>query len=110
MKTPEKLVLRACMDYLRTLRPDIVAWRSNNAGVRVGEGASRYAFHGTKGVPDIVGVLPGGRFLGIECKSDIGRQSPEQEDMQERIEAAGGRYLLVRSAADLAEGLKETAL
>ena len=103
---PEKVVLRACVAYLAT-RGDVVWWRSNNAGVRVGDGATRYAFHGRKGVPDIICILRGGRFLGVECKSATGKQSPEQKAFQAEIERVGGLYLLVRSAEALHSFLED---
>ena len=101
----ESAVVRACLDYLLRLRK-LVAWRSNNAGI-FSQARARYIFHGLKGVPDIIVILPGGRFLGVECKSETGRQSEAQAVFQERCEQAGGLYLLVRSAAELAEKMKE---
>lgn len=55
------------------------------------------------GWPDITCCLPGGRFLGIECKSDVGRQTQEQKAKQAEIEAIGGLYVLVRSLAEAKE-------
>jgi hypothetical protein len=109
----ERDVVKSCLRLLAL--KGIMAWRANNAGIRVGEGGSRYAFHGKLGVPDILGILPraavpwasGGRFLGIECKSAEGRQSESQAAFQAECERAGGVYLLVRSAAELAEKLAE---
>jgi hypothetical protein len=53
------------------------------------------------GWPDITGCLPGGRFLGVECKSAKGRQSPEQARCQARIESNGGLYIVAHSLAEL---------
>jgi len=49
------------------------------------------------GWPDITVCLPGGRFLGLECKSAKGRQSEYQKFVQCRIEDAGGLYVLAHS-------------
>lgn len=99
---PERAVLRACLDWLHVR--GILAWRSNNAGVRVGEGASRYAFHGMRGVPDILAVRAG-KFYGIECKATNGKQSDHQKAFQSALEREGGIYLLVKSLSDLIEGM-----
>ena len=64
-----------------------------------------YAFRNNKpGMPDIVACLPGGRFLGLELKSEKGRQSPEQKQAQASIEALGGLYALLRTPEEF-EGL-----
>lgn len=54
-----------------------------------------------RGTPDIICVLEGGIFCGIEVKTKIGRQSPEQILFQKRLEALGGIYILARSVADV---------
>jgi hypothetical protein len=58
------------------------------------------------GVADIIGALPGGRFLAVECKSARGRQTLAQRAFQEAVEKRGGLYVLARSIEDLEkEGL-----
>jgi hypothetical protein len=58
------------------------------------------------GVADIVGVLPGGRFLAVECKVARGRLSPAQREFQAAVERMGGLYVTARSIDDLRrEGL-----
>lgn len=89
----EGKVLRRCMEYLEIRR--VLHWRSNNGAVR------GKRFHGIRGVPDIIGILPGGRFLGVECKSDKGKQSPEQVEFQKKVEKLGGLYVLARAVTDL---------
>jgi hypothetical protein len=96
--TGESAVVRACLDYLAAV--GIFAWRVNNVGIFRD---NAYVFHGTPGVPDIIGILPGGRWLGVECKSAKGKPSPAQKDFNLRATLAGGVYLLTRSAAELAE-------
>jgi hypothetical protein len=98
--TGESAVVRACLDYLAGI--GVFAWRVNNVGIFRD---NAYVFHGTPGVPDIIGILPGGRWLGVECKSAKGKQSPAQIGFQKRASGAGGLYLLTRSAAELAEQL-----
>ncbi len=49
-----------------------------------------------KGSADIIGCYRG-RFIGLELKSPIGRQSPEQRMWQVVVERYGGIYQVVRS-------------
>jgi hypothetical protein len=58
------------------------------------------------GVADIIGLLPGGRFLAVECKSSRGRQSDAQRAFQLMVERSGGLYIIARDIEDLKrEGL-----
>jgi len=54
----------------------------------------------TKGVSDMMIHGIGGRCLWVECKISTGIQRKEQIEMQERIEALGGRYIIPRSLLD----------
>ena len=53
------------------------------------------------GWPDITGILPGGRFIGLECKAKGGRQPPAQKAMQQEIEKRDGIYVLARGVEDV---------
>jgi hypothetical protein len=62
--------------------------------------------YGTPGQPDIMGLIgPEGKFLGIECKSDKGKQTEEQKTWQNMIESLGGIYILARSIDDVSSVL-----
>ena len=74
-------------------------WRTNSGGRKV-------RCHSCKGVPDILGVMRGGRFVGIEVKTDTGRQSDDQQIFQEAIEAVGGLYILARDVETVVEILQ----
>ena len=54
-----------------------------------------------KGVADVIGVLPGGRFLAIEVKSKTGRVRPEQEIFLTDVIEHGGIALVARSLEDV---------
>ena len=56
---------------------------------------------GLEGSSDLVGILPGGRFLGVETKSPKGRLREQQGVFRARVEQLGGLYLLVRDLEDL---------
>ena len=101
----EAQVVRACLDYLKLRR--IFAFRNNTGAYKVEE---RFVRFGSKGSADILGILPGGRFLAIECKSLNGRLSPAQGEWGERVRAAGGVYLCVRSVGELIEALNPHGL
>ena len=49
----------------------------------------------TKGVADIIGLLPNGQLLAIECKFGKNKQTETQKEFQTQIEANNGVYLLV---------------
>jgi hypothetical protein len=43
-----------------------------------------------KGIPDLVGLLPGGRFFGCECKRPGRPLSAAQVECLDQIKASGG--------------------
>ena len=85
-------------------RPDMRIWR-NNTGTGYSLDGGRIITFGLKGSADILGILTGGRFLGIEVKTSKGRQSKEQVSFQRMIEGFGGLYILARSTQDVALAL-----
>ena len=58
------------------------------------------------GDPDMV-VCYKGRYIAIEAKTPVGRQSNWQKLRQEQITAAGGLYILARSVEDVKEVLEK---
>jgi hypothetical protein len=103
VKTPESVVLRACMQYL-TLK-GIFHWRNNTGAVKMGKG--RWVSFGLKGSSDIIGLLPDGRFLAVECKAERGRLSPEQRAFLDRVNATHGLALVARSWEDIDAALRK---
>jgi hypothetical protein len=95
----EAEVLRACLDYLAVR--GIFAWRNNSGAVPLEGG--RFIRFGYKGSPDILGILPGGKMLCIECKSARGKLSEEQKNFKVRVEKSGGIYIIARGIEDLEE-------
>jgi hypothetical protein len=74
---------------------------------RVDGSSGRYfTKFGCPGSPDIV-LICAGIYVGIECKSSSGRQSPAQKDFQDRLEKVGGVYILARSIDDVQKRLKD---
>lgn len=57
---------------------------------------------GFKGSADILGILPDGRFLAVECKREKGGVlSKEQIEFRDRIKENKGVYILVHSVEEL---------
>lgn len=52
--------------------------------------------YGRSGVPDIVGCLPGGRFIGIECKAGKGETTALQEKELNEIRLRKGMGFVIR--------------
>jgi hypothetical protein len=99
----EAAVLRSCLDYLRFR--GVACWRQNS-GALVTPGGGFLRAADINGVADIIGLLPSGRFLAVECKSSRGRQSEAQRAFQAMVEGSGGLYLIARDIEDLKrEGL-----
>ena len=102
--TPEGAVVRACLDYLTVRR--ITAWRNNTTGI-YDEKAKRFRTNaGRNGIADIIGCLPGGRLLAVECKAGRGRLSPAQIEFQRDIVEAGGLHNVAYSLDDLIQALE----
>ena len=67
---------------------------------------------GPAGWPDIIGYLPDGRFIGIECKVPGAKKQehePKQRERGKSILAAGGVYLLVTSVEAAQKGIEEAS-
>lgn len=121
-------LIKAIFDEFYTELNEMVE-RINTGAYKVGKRWIRYGVTGKYDMELI--VPPYGRVVGVECKKkiyigdykvgakkgqpryDIGVQSDEQKEYQERFEANGGIYVLaydlpeVREAVDLAKRLPE---
>jgi hypothetical protein len=103
MVTPEGRVLAGCLRYLQV--QGVYHWRNNIGSVQIRPG-QWYRF-GKTGSSDILGVLPGGRFLAVECKAARGVLSPEQRDFLADIKALGGLAVVAKSWTDIDQALRE---
>lgn len=90
-KLLEYLELRGCM-----------AWRTN-AGMRGG------VRMGKAGLPDIIGLMPGGRFVGVEVKTESGEVSYEQLHFLGDVAKLGGLAFVARSIKDIDDHLTRYA-
>ncbi len=96
----ESAIQAQILQYL-TLK-GIFHYRNNSGGFK--DANNHFYRFGALGSPDIICVVKG-QFVGIEVKASGGKQSDHQISFQKRLEAAGGRYLLIYSLEDLIEAL-----
>ena len=76
--------------------PGLVLWR-NNCGVLPQQDGRRIRYGvGNPGGADLIGCFHG-RFVAVEIKTRVGKQTKEQRDFQQCVERNGGIYMLVRS-------------
>jgi hypothetical protein len=96
VKVLERDIQKVILDWLACEK--IFAWRANTGAV-AGEykGKSRFMRFGPKGQSDILGVLPGGRFLAIEVKREGQQATEEQRRFIERVNAVGGVAFVAHS-------------
>ncbi len=96
----ESVIALSIMDYLSYRK--VFFWRVNNVGVF----DAKSGFHrplpkySMPGVPDII-VIKDGRFIGLEVKRRLGKQSEGQIEFERLCKQAGGQYHLVRSIEDV---------
>ncbi len=99
MAVKETAIQKAILQYLQIRQ--IFAWRQNNGAVY---DPTRRAFRSgssRKGVPDIIGILPGGRALLIEVKTPTGKASPEQAAFHDIARRLGALVIVARRVADV---------
>jgi len=104
--TPEGRIKAACLRYLEKLQ--IMAWNNPTGAVQITPG--RWLHFGKKGSADILGCLPGGRFLAVETKAPGGRLSPEQKQFLADIQDLGGLAVMVRGWKELDKVLREAGV
>ena len=101
--TPESHVLAACLRYLQAR--GIYHWRNNTGAVQITPG--RFMRFGKVGSSDILGILPGGRLLCVECKAPEGRLSAEQKQFLADAGGLGALAMCVRGWRELDEALRK---
>ena len=100
----ESAIQTQILGYLRLAR--IFAWRNNTRTVFV---AGRPLKFGIEGGGDIIGILPGGRFLSIEVKRPGGttakKRAEKQREFLDTINKSGGLAITARSVEEVMEAL-----
>lgn len=110
----ENATTKAVETYLTAIGAFV--WRTNTRVVDMpGKGGKTFPMRfGYPGCADVIGVLPGGRFIGVEVKRPLGpkgghggsKQSDDQVKFQADVERCGGLYILARSIDDVADVVK----
>jgi hypothetical protein len=95
-------LVKSCLQLLRAR--GVLAWRVNGGGMKVGRRFVR--FNSINGVSDILGVLPGGRFLAVECKVGDNHLTPHQAAFLQALTVQGGLTLVVWDVAELDRALR----
>lgn len=98
----ETRILGMILANLATL-PNCYFYRSSTGAAR-GAGGRVMKF-GVAGQADITGVAAG-KYVAIECKTETGRQSDVQRAFQQRVESAGGVYVLARTRDDAIDAVR----
>jgi hypothetical protein len=102
--TPESRVKTAILRYLE--KRGYFAWNNPTGAVQIRPG--KFMRFGKVGSSDILGCLPDGRFLAVECKATTrGRLSPEQKQFLADVRGLGGLALCVRGLRELDQALRE---
>jgi len=103
----EKQIENNILMFLREI--GIIAWKNQTVGIYDAKAKayrkSNNVFH-RKGVSDILGILPDGRFLAIEVKSKVGRPSPEQLKFISDIQSKNGIAFISRSVEQTFDQLR----
>lgn len=101
-ETPEAVVLNSCLGLLSIL--GIFCWRNNTGALASKSG--RLVRYGLQGSADIIGILPDGRFLSVECKRKNGKIRQSQLDFMAKIKENHGVACIVHDTDELMEVLK----
>lgn len=111
----ENLVTNACTKVLDILGVPWVRLNSGQAWAKKTGGGMRPIAQGKPGFPDIIGVLPDGRFLGVEAKAPeikglwrkkpAGKLSELQKAVHKQLIASGALILTVTSSEEMISDL-----
>lgn len=96
----ETHIVKTCIEYL-TLKGFVCI--RNNTGAIVSEykGKKRFFKFGQKGSSDIIACSPKGEFYAIECKTDTGKLTYEQEGFLQKVKDKFGHSIVARTVDDL---------
>ena len=95
------------LEYLRAL--GVRCWRVNTTGVPNGKGGLRINRE-MRGMADIAVIVPVGKVgasVWLEVKTESGKQSEQQREVQRQVEDSRGFYFVVRSIEDVQNAIKK---
>lgn len=104
---PEAQLHMAVAHYLRVaLRPPVVWSTIGHGGGGKVRGAQLKAMGLRKGMPDLLVIAPGPVLVGIELKSKVGKQTPEQFQVATDFKDCGAWLVLCRSVEEVERALR----
>lgn len=106
----EQNIQMMCIQYIQYR--GIMCWRNNTGSFvrnyynqKEQKWKQTFFRAGHKGHADIFGVLPDGKFLAVEVKTQTGKLSKEQVEFLEAVNNTNGLGLVVRCLEDIVIGL-----
>ncbi len=104
-KQNETALVKACLQYLNMVAGALA--RRNNTGKLIDRTGRPVTFGLGVGSSDIIGCLPGGRYLAVECKIGKNKLTLNQKLFLESVKAAGGLALCVWSLPELVRAIHD---
>ena len=108
-KRKESEILREIIKFLEILenRGDIYFSRNNSfkGKIKRQDGSEGFIKNNKPGSSDII-ICYRGRYIGLEIKTQSGKQLEDQKKAEAAIKRAGGEYYIVRSVNDVFNILK----
>lgn len=95
-------LVKACKQYLK-MRGAVCM--TNTISRRKGEDG-RTVKTGEPGWADIIGCLPGGRFIAVECKTGKGELTALQLGFRDEVWVVQGIHVEARSIDDVADAIE----
>lgn len=100
----ESEILKECLSVLKEM--GIFCWRQNTGAFQTKSGG--FFRSSMAGVSDIIGILPDGRFLAIECKREKGGVlSSKQIEFLGNIDKNKGIAIVARDSTKLKDVLAQ---
>ena len=110
----EAILQQTLVSILKTLYPDYVI-NLSLSGISLNGSAkdnaqtmySMVQQGFSRGMPDLLLYLPNGKVLNMELKTDKGKQSPDQVDVQNRLTKLGHNYYIIRTVYEAFNAIAE---
>ena len=110
----EAILQQTLVSILKTLYPDYVI-NLSLSGISLNGSAKEnaqtmYSLQAqgfSRGMPDLLLYLPNGKVLNMELKTDKGKQSADQVDVQNRLTKLGHNYYIIRTVYEAFNAIAE---
>lgn len=104
LPSTENQALQSVCDYLQLnkKRKGYMFWRTNNIPVYDGKNFRSMPKYSIHGIPDVI-VIWNGQFVGLEIKTNVGKQSDGQKEFEKQCREVGGEYYVIRGIDEVKE-------